>query len=189
MTRLRAAAERLARGCALVVPRRTAAVAAWVRAAEGTADRLIRAGMLLGAALLAWRAARMWPFLLWVAVPALLVAAWRTAPAPVDEAEETRGEEPPAAPPVEAIRTLLWQLIGDAPGVHLNTVLAHLQKHGHHPSWKVADLRRHLERHGIPVEPKLKLSGTPTRGVRREALGTPPPVADRAPSPTASTTV
>lgn len=185
MTRLRRAAERLVRGCALVVPRRTAAAAAWVRAAEGFAGRLIRVGMLLSAVVLVWRAVRLWPGLLWVAVPALLVAAWRAAPAPVEEASE----EPPAAPPADAIRALLWQLIGDAPGVHLRTVLAHLQKHGHHPDWGVADLRRHLERHGIPVEPKLKLAGTPTRGVRREALGTPPPAADRAPSPAASTAV
>ncbi|MCX5587563.1 hypothetical protein [Streptomyces erythrochromogenes] len=185
MNRARAAADRLARGFAVVVPRRTAAVAAWVRAAEGIGGSLVRVGILLGAALLAWRAVRLWPALLWLAVPALCVAAWRTAPAPAAEADE----EAPAVPPVEAIRALLWQLIGDAPGVHLSTVLAHLHKHGHHPTWKVADLRRHLERHGIPVELKLKLSGTPTRGVRREALGAPPPAADRAPSPTASTAV
>lgn len=185
MKRARAAADRLARGFAVLGPRRTAAVATWVRAAEGAVGHAVRCGLLLGAALLTWRAVRLWPGLLWLAVPALCVAAWRAAPTAAPDADE----EPPAAPPADAIRALLWELIGDGPGVHLSTVLAHLQERGHHPTWKVADLRRHLERHGIPVELKLKLSGTPTRGVRREALRTPPPAADHAPSPTASTAV
>lgn len=185
MKRVRAAADRLWRGSALLGHQQAAGAAQWVRAADGPVGIVVRIVLLLGAVLLAWRAFRLWPGLLWLAAPAWIVAAWRTAPGLPEEPVE----EAPAAPPADAIRALLWQLIGDGPGVHLSTVLAHLQEHGHHPSWKVADLRRHLERHGIPVELKLKLSGTPTRGVRRDALGTPPPVADRAPSPSASTAV
>ncbi|MFD8577166.1 hypothetical protein ACFV1H_17770 [Streptomyces virginiae] len=183
MKRARAAADRLWRGGALLATRYTAGMSGWVCATDRALGRTVRVVLLLLAGLLAWRLVRMFPLLLWALVPRLCWVAWRAARASTPEPDE----EPPAAPRVDAIRALLWQLIGDAPGVHLNTVLAHLHKHGHHPSWKVADLRRHLERHGIPIEPKLKLAGVPTRGVRRDALGTPPPAADRAPSPAAST--
>lgn len=166
------AAEWVARGRREDLTGWQAALGSWLRLAA-----------LAAVGYTTFRACRAWPGLLWGAAGCWVLLAWRAgAPA----VREPLDEEPPAADP---IRALLWQLIGDAPGVHLNTVLAHLQEHGHHPSWKVADLRRHLERHGIPVDPKLKLSGIPTRGVRRDALGTPPPTADRAASPSASTAV
>ncbi|MFD3717259.1 hypothetical protein [Streptomyces sp. NPDC058674] len=189
MTALRAAADRLWRGSALLGQQRVAGLADWVRASGGPAGLAGRLLLVLGAGLLVWRAARLWPALLWLAVPAWCVAAWRAVPPVPDEPLGEDIDGPPATPPGDAIRALLWQLIGDAPGVHLNTVLAHLQEHGHHPTWKVADLRQHLERHGIPVDLKLKLAGTPTRGVRRDALGTPPPAAAQAPSPAASPAV
>jgi hypothetical protein len=154
-----------------------------VRAADTLAGRALRVALLALPALLAWRLVRGLPALLWVAVPWWCWAAWRAAPAPAPAATES----PIDADPAEPVRALLRELIGDAPGVHLNTVLKHLQEHGHHPTWKVADLRRHIEALGIPVDPKLKLAGTPTRGVRREALtATPRPAADGmspAPSP------
>lgn len=185
MKRARAAADRLWHGGALLATRYATGMSGWVRATDSTLGRTVRVALLLLAGLLAWRLVRMFPLLLWGLVPRLCWIAWRAVQAPAEEPVN----EPPVAPPADAIRALLWQLIGDAPGVHLRTVLAHLHEHGHHPTWRVADLRRHLERHGIPVDPKLKLSGTPTRGVRREALGTPPPAAAPAPSPTASTAV
>lgn len=185
MKQVRAAADRLWRGSALLGQRYVAGSARWVCASSGPAGRAGRTVLLLVAGLLVWRAARLWPGLLWLAAPAWLVAAWRATPDPPEDPVK----EAPAVPPANAIRALLWQLIGDAPGIHLRDVLAHLHKHDHHPSWTVADLRRHLERHGIPVDPKLKLAGTPTRGVRRDALGTPPPAAAPSPSPSASTAV
>lgn len=185
MKRVRAAADRLWQGSALLGQRHVAGAVRWVCASSGPAGRAGRVVALLVAVLLVWRAARLWPALLWLAVPVWVVASWWAAP----PAPKPPAEEAPLAPPVDAIRALLWQLIGDEKGVHLSTVLAHLHEHGHHRSWKVADLRRHLERHGIPVDLKLKLSGTPTRGVRRDALGTPPPAAAQAPSPSASTAV
>ena len=186
MKAIRAVTDRLWRGFAQLGRQHFAGVTAWVRASGGPAGLVGRLLLLLIAGLLLWRIARLWPALLWVAVPAWCVAAWRAAlPAPAEPFEE-EADEAPAVLPADAIRALLWQLIGDAPGVHLRDVLAHLQEQGHHPSWKVADLRRHLERHGIPVDPKLKLSGIPTRGVRRDALGEPPPAAAQAASPAAS---
>lgn len=183
MKRLRDLAGRLALGSALLGRRYEAGVRAWVLAGGTPSGRLIRAGLLLGVSLMAARIVRAVPALLWPLAARWCWLALREA----RQAPDEPAEEPPAGDPADAIRALLWQLIGDGPGVHLRTVLAHLQEHGHHTSWTVADLRRHLERHSIPVDPKLKLAGTPTRGVRRDALGTPPPAAAQAPSPSAST--
>lgn len=191
---LRNVPARLHAGSQRAYRSRADAATAWV--ARGRRDDLdswqaalgswIRLVVLATLAYGAWRLCRALPWLLWGAAGCWLLIAWRAgAPAATEPADE----KPPADDPADAIRALLWQLIGDAPGVHLSTVLAYLQERGHHRSWKVADLRRHLERHGIPVDLKLKLAGTPTRGVRRDALGTPPPAADRAPSPSASPAV
>lgn len=192
MNRTSRAFARLWAGSQLAYQQRTKAVTLWV--ARGRRDDLtgwqaalgswLRLAVLIGTGYALWRAWRAWPWLPWIAAPFWLRLAWKASPA-----EEEPDEVPPGPDPADAIRALLWQLIGDAPGVHLRDVLAHLHKHGHHPTWKVADLRRHLERHGIPVEDKLKLAGTPTRGVRRDALGEPPPAAAQAPSPSASPAV
>ncbi|MFF4576904.1 hypothetical protein ACFY15_00605 [Streptomyces sp. NPDC001373] len=166
MTRLQPAAERLCRGAAIVLTRYTSGAAGWVRASDSPGGRALRAALLALPALLAWRIVRAAPALLWLAVPWWCWVIWRAAPkAP----EGTPGETAPSDP-AEAVRVLLRELIGDAPGVHLSTVLAHLHEQGHHPTWRVADLRRHIEALGIPVDPKLKLAGIPTRGVRREAV-------------------
>ncbi|MFH9823029.1 hypothetical protein [Streptomyces bobili] len=89
----------------------------------------------------------------------------------------------------DGVLTLLYTLIGDAHGVHLRTVLAHLQEHGQWEGKTVADLRRHLEALHIPVRPKVKVGGTPTRGVLRADLDALPPLTETPPSPTPSPTV
>ncbi|MFK0124901.1 hypothetical protein ACIQSP_16490 [Streptomyces nigra] len=87
----------------------------------------------------------------------------------------------------EAVVRLLDGLIGEGRGVHLRTVLAHLQEHGQWEGKSVADLRVHLEALGIPVSPKVKVGGVPTRGVLRadlDALSRPEEMpASPAPSP------
>ncbi|MFE0801107.1 hypothetical protein [Streptomyces sp. NPDC058812] len=86
----------------------------------------------------------------------------------------------------ETVQRLLLDLIGEAHGVHLRTVLAHLQEHGQWGDKTVADLRVHLEALHIPVRPKVKIGGTPTRGVLRADLTAPSPVEETAPSPAPS---
>lgn len=102
----------------------------------------------------------------------------------------TPTRKPPPAPEPggerEAVRRLLLDVIGDAHGVHLKTVLTHLQQHGQWEGRKVADLRVHLEALGIPVDPKLKVAGVPTRGVLRAALEALPPAEETSPSPSPS---
>jgi hypothetical protein len=92
----------------------------------------------------------------------------------------------PASTGGEAIRGLLLELIGEGRGVHLRTVLAYLQEHGQWEGKEVADLRQHLEALGIPVRPKVKVGGTPTRGVLKADLEALPPVGETPPSPAPS---
>lgn len=89
----------------------------------------------------------------------------------------------------EAVRRLLLDVMGEADKVHLNTVLAHLQKHGQWEGKTVADLGVHLRALGVPVQPKVKVGGVPTRGVLRADLQAPSPLADTSPSPTPSPAV
>lgn len=123
-----------------------------------------------GAALLVYAAARYRTWIAWMLL-AWAIAAWMHAPGAADEEASEAGEESAveAREPV-ALKQLLLDLIGDGHGVHLRTVLAYLQQHGQWEDKTVADLRQHLESLGIPVQPKVKVAGTPTRGVLRKDL-------------------
>ncbi len=125
----------------------------------------------------------------WVAwmLAAWCVAAWVHAPGEeAAEGDDEAGEQPPQGTGGEAIRALLLELIGDAHGVHLRTVLAHLQDHGQWEGRTVAELRQHLEALHIPVRPKVKVDGTPTRGVLKTDLLALPPIEETPPSPAPS---
>jgi len=110
---------------------------------------------------------------------------------------EKRDTPPPAEAPQPAVGdggrdriiALLYHLLGDAPGLHLRTVLAYLQEHGQWEGREVADLRQHLEALGIPVRPKVKVGGTPTRGVLKADLDALSPTAETAESPAPSPAV
>jgi hypothetical protein len=194
VTRLSRAADRLTTGSRLHTRRLAARAAAWCargrrhdltgwRAALGIIVRL--ALLALGVYLLA-RLVRVLPSLMWLLTGWWTVAAWRAGKAAAEAAEE-EPEEAPAAPDVEAVRTLLLDLMGTGSGVHLRTVLAHLQEHGQWEGRKVADLRAHLARLGVPADRGVKVGGVPTWGVRRRDLEAPSPAAAQETSPSAST--
>jgi hypothetical protein len=185
VTRLARTAGRLADGSSTLVRRIAARTAAWVararrddltgwRAALGCWLRL--ALLTLGLYLL-WRLVRFLPALLWLLSAGWLTAAWRAGRAPSPKATDEAAEEAPAVPDVEAVRRLLLDVMGDAPAVHLRTVLAHLQKHDQWEGRTVTDLRVHLERLDIPVDRGVKVGRTPTWGVRRRDLEAPSPAA------------
>lgn len=187
------AAERLSRGSTLVWQRRTAGLARWVR--RGRRDDLtglaaalgpiVRVAVLGLAAWIAYRFVRTVPVLLGVLTALWCAAAWR-AGRPL---AEPAVEDDPAPLDPEAVRTLLLDLMGDAPAVHLKTVLAHLQQRGHGEGWTVGDLRARLEALSIPVRLKVKApGGGPTRGVHRDDLA-PAPLAEPETSTDASTAV
>lgn len=203
MSRLARPAGRIASGSAAVTRRLGARVAAWVRrgrradltgwrAALGCWARL--AALALGGYLL-WRLVRTVPSLLWLLTAGWLVASWRAGkPAPAEVVEEDpleAPEQPPAVASGEALRSLLLDLMGTGPAVHLSTVLDHLQQRPDTApltaSWGIADLRSCLEGLGVPVHPKVKAAGKgPTRGVRRADL-TPSPGAPQEASTASST--
>lgn len=186
MTPLARAADRLSTGSATAARRLASRAVAWCargrrddltgwKAALGCWARL--AALLLGL-YLAWRLIRAVPNLLWFLSGAWTVAAWCAGKSLPEVIAET-----PAAPSVEAVRTLLLDVMGSADGVHLRTVLAHLQEHGQWEGRKVADLRAHLERLGIPLDRRVKVGRIPTWGVRRRDLQTPsPPEAQETPT-------
>ncbi|MFJ3097368.1 hypothetical protein [Streptomyces hydrogenans] len=193
MSRTEGISKRLAAGASAVYRCRADALTAWVAAgrrddltgARAALGPLVRIAVLALLALGGYRAVRAAPWLLWPTALIWAVAAWR-AGRPTEGSEDAPDEEadePAAAPSAEAAVALLREVLGDRPGVHLSEVLAHLQKHGQGEGWKVADLRLRLEALGIPVEPKLKLSGVPTRGVRAADLDRLFPAEETASSP------
>ncbi|MFI0268581.1 hypothetical protein [Streptomyces luteogriseus] len=188
-------ADRLARGSCTVWERRVDALTSWVRAgrradldgwraALGPVLRLVVLGVALCAV---WAVVRAWPWLMGLLAGCWIRAAWRAGKATSPEAADEPPADAPAMPDVEAVRRLLLDVMGDASGVHLRTVLAHLQEHGQWEGRKVADLRVHLERLDIPVDRGVKVGRTPTWGVRRRDLEAPSPAEPQEASPAPST--
>ncbi|MEW2351451.1 hypothetical protein AB0904_27760 [Streptomyces sp. NPDC006684] len=191
-------ADRLGTGSALLARRLLARLADWVargRRADLTGWRaalgpLLRLALLGGLVWLVWRLlqARIW-WLTWSLAALWAGTAWALTREAKEEAveEEEAGEEP--GPSRDDVITLLRTLAGDRPGVHLSTLLAHLQEHGQAGGWKVTDLRLRLEALRIPVAPKLKVDGVPKRGVSKAALDGLPPLDGQEDSPDASPAV
>ncbi|SCD40919.1 hypothetical protein GA0115251_106916 [Streptomyces sp. TverLS-915] len=190
-------ADRLARGSTFLARRIAARLADWVargrrrdltgwRAALGPLARL---GLLAALGWVAWRLvqARVW-WINWGLAGLWAGIAWRLTRAPKEQLEEA-AEEGPALPDRDVVVGLLRALAGDRPGVHLSTVLAHLQEHGQAGGWKVTDVRLRLEALGIAVKPKLKVGRVPKRGVAVTALDALPPLDDHEESPDASPAV
>jgi hypothetical protein len=84
---------------------------------------------------------------------------------PEDTAET--GEEQPLIP----IVTVLWQLIGNAPGVHLKTLTKHLQAAAPETPVDRAQVRVKLAALGIPVRGSVRdAAGKVNEGVHRDGL-------------------
>lgn len=188
-------ADRLARGSYTVWERRAEGFAAWVRAgrredldgwraALGPLLRLVLLGVL---AYVVWALVRALPWLMWLLAGWWLRTAWKAGKDTPAAAVEEAPEEGAPGPDVEAVRRLLLDVMGTGNGVHLRTVLAHLQAHRQWEGRTVTDLRVHLDRLGVPVDRSVKVAGTPTWGVRRRDLEAPSPAvaveASPAPSP------
>ncbi|MFJ6905590.1 hypothetical protein [Streptomyces griseoluteus] len=193
MSRLASVADRFANGSSITAHRLAARIAAWVARGrrndlKGTKALLgcwLRIGVVLFALYLLWRLVRAVPALLWLLSAAWTTAAWR-AGKPAPEAAEEKLDEAPEGDPAEAVRTLLLELIGEGSGVHLRTVVAHLQQRGMWEGRTVTDMRLRMEHLGIPVDRSVKVRGVPTWGVRKRDLQPPTPEADPGPSPAAS---
>ncbi|WP_217545594.1 hypothetical protein [Streptomyces sp. GbtcB6] len=194
MSRLARPAARISTGSVTVARRLGERSTAWVRrgrrgdltgwrASLGCALRL--AVLLFGLYLL-WRLVRAIPNIMWLLSTVWIVAAWRAGKPAVDGVA-TPAEPAPGPPPAEAVRGLLLDVMGDADGVHLRTVLAHLQEHGQWKDRTVTDLRARLAQLHIPHDRGVKVAGVPTWGVRRRDLESPSPAAAEETSTEAST--
>lgn len=180
MTAMQHRARTLTHGQRILIRRLAKRAAAWVRA--GRRDDLDGVAAILGCALRLvllgagayglWWLVRRWPVVLWAAVPLWCWAAIRAIP------KEGAEEDEPAVPepaPVEPLLDLLRAFIGIRPGVHLSTLLDHLQKHGQGEGWTVADLRARLEACGVPVRRSVKVGGRVANGVHRDDVPAPSP--------------
>lgn len=198
MSRLARPAGRLATGSAALTRRIAARATAWC--ARGRRDDLtgwkavlgilVRLALLAFGAYLLARIVRALPALMWLLSVGWTAAAWRagrpTAEVPAEEPGETPAETSPALDRA-AVQTLLLEVMGDAPAVHLRTVLAHLQERGQWEGRTVGDLRAALEALQIPHARGVKVGRVPTWGVRRRDLQAPSPAAAPEPSTAAST--
>ncbi|MFF8910185.1 hypothetical protein [Streptomyces olivaceoviridis] len=202
MSRLARPAARLAAGSAAIARGLGRRVTAWV--ARGRRDDLVgwravlgcwlRLAFLLFGLYLLWRVVRAVPALMWLLGGVWTVAAWRAGRPAVKEPSEAPADGSTEAAPAldrEAVRTLLLTLMEGGSGVHLRTVLAHLQQHpptaAQTAGWKVPDLRARLVALKVPVDRGVKVAGVPTWGVRRRDLEAPSPAATQEPSTEAST--
>ncbi|MFG3170592.1 hypothetical protein [Streptomyces sp. NPDC048200] len=110
--------------------------------------------------------------------PALLVLAglaWMHAPDETPEAApEAEGEQPSATveeAPDDPLPPLLWELIGEARGVHLASIVDHLHKTGLDPACDRAAVRAALDRRRIPVRGSVReADGRVNQGVHRADL-------------------
>ncbi|MFI2761376.1 hypothetical protein ACH5A3_21280 [Streptomyces echinatus] len=202
MSRLARPAARLANGSAAVARGLVRRATVWVargRRADLTGWRAalgcwLRLALLTLGLYLLWRVVRAVPALLWLFSGVWTVAAWRAGRPATQDPIETPAEAPAEAAPEldrEAVRTLLLTLMGTGSGVHLRTVLTHLQQHpptaARTAGWKVADLRARLVALRVPVDRSVKVAGVPTWGVRRRDLEAPSPAAAQEASTGAST--
>ena len=194
MTLLSRTADRLAIGSRIHARRLTSRLLGWCargRRADLTGWRralgvFVRLGLLaLGVYILA-RIVRALPSLMWLLTGWWTIAAWRAGKPAAEPAEE----DPASAAKrdthdrqVRVLRQLLLDLMGNGSGVHLRTVLAHLQKKNQWEGRTVTDLRVHLKLLGVPHDPNVKVAGVPTWGVRRRDLeATSPAEAQETPS-------
>lgn len=181
-------ARTLIAGQRILVHRLTNWAAAWVRAGrrtdlDGVAAILgciLRAVILAGATYGVWWLVRRWPVILWAVVPLWLWAAVRA----LGTNENEHSEEPPVPAADtdaqrEQLHTLIRDLISDRPGVHLSTLLAHLQKHGQGEGWTVSDLKARLPASGVPVRRSVKVQGQVANGVHRDDVPAPSPAEEQ----------
>lgn len=104
------------------------------------------------------------------------VAAWMHAPqAGADVGEEELLDDPgedDEPEPADPLPGILQELIGDAPGVHLPTIVAHLHETGLDTTCDRASVRAAITRRGIPLRGSVRAGGRVNEGVHRADLQT-----------------
>ncbi|MFE5996751.1 hypothetical protein ACFQ6C_07635 [Streptomyces sp. NPDC056454] len=183
-TAMQRGARTLTHGQRLLIGRITDRATAWVRAGRRTDLQgiaailgcIVRLAVLAAGAYAAWLLIRRWPAALWALVPLWCWAAVRAIPAEDEETHEDGASIPEATETErEQLHALVRDLIGDRPGVHLSTLLDHLQKHGQGKGWTIALLRTRLPLLGVPVRKSVKVARRVAYGVHRDDIPQPSP--------------
>lgn len=130
--------------------------------------------VLSGAVVVLYAAVRYRTWIVWM-LTAFCVAAWIHAPHPdAQAAKDEPNEEPEEAgeePHTHSIPGLLWDLIGEAPGVHLKTLTERLQVAAPRMALDRAVVRGELAALGIPVRASVRdAAGRVNEGVHRDDL-------------------
>ncbi|WP_103528801.1 hypothetical protein [Streptomyces sp. SM12] len=162
-------ADRVWLGVAVVFRRTRGSLVEWVRGPEDRAvgDRALRLATLTGAGWVLWVGVTAAPVVMWGLAGWGLLSSWRAVSpprvlrpkgsAPQAKPAAPAGAKPtPAAPapPVfdgDRLIDLVDELIGDARGVHLSTVLDRLHAAGAHLDWGVKELGLAIEAAGVPT--------------------------------------
>lgn len=123
-----------------------------------------------GAAVAVYAAVRYRTWIVWLLL-AWSVAAWMHAPdeetGESGETEQEAGEQPPTDP----FPGMIWDLIGDAPGVHLKTIVSWLHETGLDTTCTTAEVAAGLGRRGIPIRASVRdADNRVNKGVHREDL-------------------
>lgn len=118
--------------------------------------------VLIGAAITVSTVARYRTAFGWL-LAAWCAAAWMHAPGDEEEAED--------AAPKDPFPGMVWDLIGDAPGVHIKTVVAWLHETGLDTACTAADVTAGLTRRQIPIRASVRdADGRVNKGVHRDDL-------------------
>lgn len=174
MTRRQRAAARLWFGSGALARRLAGRAADWIRKGPTRTHRVVRIVLVVLGLYVAARIVRAAPNLMWAITALWCWCAARVSRPAKGTASDTEVEADEAPDPA-AVRTLLADLIGDRPGVHLSTVLDHLQEQGQGEGWTVADLRARLEALQVPVRRSVKVARRVAYGVHRDDLTAPSP--------------
>jgi hypothetical protein len=117
--------------------------------------------VLVGAAVIVFAVVRYRTAFGWL-LAAWCVAAWMHAPGD-DEPEQKR--------PTDPFPGMIRDLIGDAPGVHIKTIVAWLHETGLDTDCTAADVTAGLTRRQIPIRASVRdANGRVNKGVHRDDL-------------------
>lgn len=123
-----------------------------------------------GALVLVYVAVRYRAWVIWLIV-GWSVAALVHAPEDRAEAPEHEEEELPVEAAADPLPGIVQALIGDAPGVHLKTVVQHLHETGQDTACTTADVTAALDRRGVPIRASVRdAAGRVNRAVHRDDL-------------------
>ncbi len=130
--------------------------------------------VLIGAAVLLYAANR---YRTWIpyGLAVACAAAWMHVP---DRAKKEAGETTADTPakeleeaPADPLPSLLWKLIGEAPGAHVKALTEHLNAAAPQAGFDRPAVRAALAARGIPIRPSVRdVAGRVNEGVHRDDL-------------------